>query len=224
MNDDFDKSGPIELADIVEGPAPVSRAERRDQQVQRVLDAAKVCFVRSGFQGASMQQVCAEAGMSPGALYRYFSSKESIIAAICEADRKQDAELFKAIFQTPDVVEGVVMGAMAHIRHIHEEKLAPLFAEIMAESMRNGSIDCLCRENMEQVMQMLGAYLAAAAQRGEIEPAAPIEALLPTMMSMCHGLALNDLPSEGVPLDQVEIILRASVVGILRPTGRKHSQ
>lgn len=224
MNDDFDKPVGIDLADIVEGPATVSRAERRDQQVQRILDAAKVCFVRSGFQGASMQQVCAEAGMSPGALYRYFSSKESIIAAICEADRKQDAELFKAIFKTPDVVEGVVMGAMAHIRHIHEAGLAPLFAEIMAESMRNGSIDGLCRENMEQVMQMLGVYLGRAAQRGEIEPVAPIDTLLPTMMSMCHGLALNDLPSEGVSLEQVEIILRASVVGILRPTGRKHSQ
>ena len=224
MNDDFDKSGPIDLADIVEGPAPVSRAERRDQQVQRILEAAKTCFVRSGFQGASMQQIRAEAGMSPGALYRYFASKEAIVEAICEADRKQDAELFKLILQTPDVVEGVVMGAMAHIRHIHEEKMAPLFAEIMAESMRNGSIDCVCRENMEQVMQMLGAYLGRAAQRGEIEPVAPIESLLPTMMSMCHGLALNDLPSEGVPLEQVEIILRASVVGILRPTGRKHSQ
>lgn len=224
MEDDLGKPIGVDLADMVEGPAPVSRAERRDQQVQRILDAAKICFVRSGFQGASMQQVCAEAAMSPGALYRYFSSKESIIAAICEADRKQDAELFKAIFQTPDVVDGVVMGAMAHIRHIHEGKMAPLFAEIMAEAMRNGPIDCLCRENMEQVMQMLGAYLGRAVQRGEIEPVAPIEALLPTMMSMCHGLALNDLPSEGVPLDQVEIILRASVVGMLRPTARTHSQ
>ena len=81
---------------------PLSRAERRDQQTQRILEAAKTCFVRSGFQGASMQQICAEAGMSPGALYRYFSSKEAIIEAICEADRAEDAKLFRRDPQQPE--------------------------------------------------------------------------------------------------------------------------
>lgn len=224
MNDDFDKSGPIELADIVEGPAPVSRAERRDQQVQRILDAAKACFVRSGFQGASMQQICAEAGMSPGALYRYFASKEAIVEAICEADRKQDAELFQVILQTPDVVEGIVIGAMAHIRHINESQLAPLFAEICAESMRNGSVDHLCRKNMQQVMDMLGGYLNRAIERGEIDPPVPLDVLLPVLMAIVHGMAINDLPAQGVPFDKIETLARASLTGMLRPTGRKQSQ
>ena len=81
-------------AEPLEGPGS-SRAERRDQQIQRILEAAKSCFVRSGFQGASMQEICAECGMSPGALYRYFPSKESIVEAICEADRarRHDAAL-----------------------------------------------------------------------------------------------------------------------------------
>lgn len=224
MNDDFDKSGTIELADIVEGPAPVSRAERRDQQVQRILDAAKVCFVRSGFQGASMQQICAEAGMSPGALYRYFASKEAIVEAICEADRKQDAELFQVILQTSDVVEGIVIGAMAHIRHINESQLAPLFAEICAESMRNGSVDHLCRKNMQQVMDMLGGYLGRAIERGEIDPPVSLDVLLPVLMAIVHGMAINDLPAQGVPFDKIETLARASLTGMLRPTGRKHSQ
>ena len=64
------------FAEALEGLS-LSRAERRDQQTQRILDAAKACFVRYGFQGASMQQICAEAGMSPGALYRYFSVQGS---------------------------------------------------------------------------------------------------------------------------------------------------
>src|SRR4051812_17630808 len=43
-----------------------------------ILAAAQRCFVRSGFHGASMQDICAEAGMSPGNLYRYFPSKEAL--------------------------------------------------------------------------------------------------------------------------------------------------
>src|SRR3954468_14106321 len=128
--DDLDLSAEIRL------PAPdepqLSRAERRDQQVQRILDAAKTCFVRSGFQGASMQQICAEAGMSPGALYRYFASKEAIIEAICDADRAEDAVLFASILNTSNVVDGLVKGAMAHITHVHETYSAPLFLEISA--------------------------------------------------------------------------------------------
>lgn len=65
--------GEAASGDAADGQA-VTRAERRDQQTQRILDAARACFVRHGFQGASMQQICAEAGMSPGALYRYFAS------------------------------------------------------------------------------------------------------------------------------------------------------
>src|SRR5437868_5288674 len=178
---------------------PLSRAERRDQQVQRVLEAAKTCFVRSGFQGASMQQICAEAGMSPGALYRYFPSKEAIIEAICEADRAEDAKVFVAILSNPSVVDGVIQGAMAHLRMMHETNAAPLFAEIVAESMRNEAVAFTCIKNMEEVFELFRDYLGCAVARGEIDPLVDVGSLLHTLMSMVHGLALNDLPARGVP-------------------------
>ena len=57
------------------------QADRRDE----ILVAAQACFARAGFHQTSMQEICAEAGMSPGNLYRYFRSKEDIIAGIAEA-------------------------------------------------------------------------------------------------------------------------------------------
>ena len=199
---------------------PRTRAGRRDQQVQRVLDAAKVCFVRSGFQGASMQQICAEAGMSPGALYRYFSSKEAIIEAICEADRANDAELFASILSNPNVIDGAVEGAMAHIRHVHETHAAPLFAEICAESMRNEAVGRSCLKNMERVLVVFRGYLGGAIERGEIDPPVDLETLLHTIMAMVHGMALSDLPSQGVSLEKLEILARVSLEGMLRPTNK----
>jgi AcrR family transcriptional regulator len=44
-------------------------AERRRRQI---LEAAAVCFRRRGFHQATMQEICSEAGISPGALYRFF--------------------------------------------------------------------------------------------------------------------------------------------------------
>jgi TetR/AcrR family transcriptional regulator, repressor for uid operon len=196
----------------------LSRAERRDQQIQRILEAAKVCFVRSGFQGASMQQICAEAGMSPGALYRYFRSKEAIIEAICDADRAEDAKLFASILSNPSVVDGVVQGAMAHIRQLHETSAAPLFAEISAEAMRNPAVAAACARNMDDVLELFRCYLGNAVVRGEIDPLVDVGSLLHTMMAMVHGIAANDLPARGVPFEKLELLIRSAVEALLRPT------
>ncbi len=59
-----------------------------------ILDAAERCFARSGFHRTSMQEICAEAAMSAGNLYRYFPSKEAIIAGIAERNRAEAAQRF----------------------------------------------------------------------------------------------------------------------------------
>lgn len=206
--------------DFFEADAAMTRTERRDQQVARILDAAKTCFVRSGFQGASMHQICSEVGMSPGALYRYFPSKEAIIEAITEADRRRDAELFSLLTQGGDVVDAFVATAMAHIRYMHESGNAPLFAEIRAESMRNDAIDFACKMSMKDVDASFRSFLQAAADRGEIDPCADLDTILPVMVAFGEGLAINDLPAQGVPFDGLEIVIRAIATAVLRPTGR----
>ncbi|MEV4274629.1 TetR/AcrR family transcriptional regulator [Actinoplanes xinjiangensis] len=49
---------------------------------RQILDAAGRCFVRNGFHQTSMQDVIKEAGLSVGAFYRYFKSKNELITAI----------------------------------------------------------------------------------------------------------------------------------------------
>src|SRR4029077_2182058 len=71
-----------------------ANAQRQTDRRAEILAAAQHCFVRSGFHQTSMQEICAEAGMSPGNLYRYFPSKESLIAGIAERDRAEGAQEF----------------------------------------------------------------------------------------------------------------------------------
>ena len=199
---------------------PPTRAARRDHQTQRIMDAAKICFVRSGFQGASMQQICAEAGMSPGALYRYFPSKEAIIEAICEADRKEDAKIFAAMLSAPDVAEGFTRAAMMHMRYISETGIAPLFAEMRAESMRNEAVR-LCRERcMGEVENAFYFHMKNGVERGDIDPVVDLETLMPAIMAIGEGLAVNDLLAKGVKEDQLAAFLRAIGDAVLRPKKR----
>lgn len=61
-------------------PKPDVRAERQEQ----ILDAAGKTFARLGFNHASMDDIVAEAGLSKGALYWYYESKDAIILALIE--------------------------------------------------------------------------------------------------------------------------------------------
>lgn len=194
-----------------------SRAERREQQVQRILDAAKACFVRRGFQGASMHEICAEVGMSPGALYRYFPSKESIIEAIVEQDRSCDAALMELASEASSVVDGVVGAGMAHIRHISETGNAPLFTEIRAEAMRNDAIRATRMNCMAEVSDGFRQRLETAVERGEIDPCVPLDTLMLILMAVGEGLAINDLPAQGVADADIETALRTLTEAVLRP-------
>src|SRR5882757_7563931 len=84
------------------------QSDRRDE----ILAAAQRCFVRSGFHGASMQDICAAAGMSPGNLYRYFPSKEAIIAGIAERDRAEVVAQLAGVENAPDFF--ATFAALAH--------------------------------------------------------------------------------------------------------------
>jgi AcrR family transcriptional regulator len=43
----------------------------------QILDAAWTCFARKGYHQATMQDICKESGLSPGAIYRYSAKKRS---------------------------------------------------------------------------------------------------------------------------------------------------
>lgn len=53
----------------------------------QILVAAERCFVKNGFHCSTMGDIAAEAGMSPGNTYRYFASKDALVAGLIEQDR-----------------------------------------------------------------------------------------------------------------------------------------
>src|SRR3954466_5785789 len=101
------------------------QADRRDE----ILSAAQRCFVRSGFHQASMQEICAEAGMSAGNLYRYFASKESLIAGISERNRAQAAAMLSEVGNAPDFFAALAEHARHHLVERSVEEVG-LCAEI----------------------------------------------------------------------------------------------
>ena len=152
-----------------------------------ILEAAQRCFARSGFHQASIQDICAEAGMSPGNLYRYFPSKEAIIAGICELNRTEVAANFAAVNQAPDFFTGFAALGRQYLVERSDEEIA-LCLEIMAESRRNPEIGRIYQTIDSDVRAGLVAVLRTAAERGEIPRDLDFEKVVIVLLALGDGI------------------------------------
>jgi AcrR family transcriptional regulator len=134
----------------------------------RILDAAERVFARAGFHAATMQDVAAEAGMSPGNLYRYFSAKDAIIAGIAERDRSTIAADFAALCPS----RGPLLDQLEEIGRKHltgePQEKAIICLQIWAEAARNPAMARMCADIDGTVMAGLSAAIAEAKSTGEL--------------------------------------------------------
>jgi AcrR family transcriptional regulator len=134
----------------------------------RILDAAERVFARAGFHAATMQDVAVEARMSPGNLYRYFLSKDAIIAGMAERDRTTIASDFGGL----DPARGAVLDQLEALgrRHLVEEprEKSIIALQIWAEAARNPAMASMCAAIDGTVIGGLAAAIAGAKASGEL--------------------------------------------------------
>jgi AcrR family transcriptional regulator len=166
-------------------PQPLVRA-KVDRRAD-ILAAAQRCFVRSGFHGASMQDICNEAGMSAGNLYRYFPSKEALIAGIAERDRAEVAQEFASV----DLSRGffAVLEAMAyHYFSERSDEQVKLCTEVMSEARRHPEIARISSAFDADVRKWLINLLRAGADRGEVTRDLDFDAVATMLMVIADGV------------------------------------
>ena len=166
------------------GQAPGgAEADRRT----RILEAAERAFVRQGFHATTMQDVAAEAGMSPGNLYRYFRSKEAIVEGLCAQDQEERAQAFAMLAQSGSVIAAMAAGIRDKLLNEPREKMQ-MVLEIWAEAGRNPTIAGLCGAIDEDVRQGLTKLIGTAKARGEtadsVDPAFVARAMFTVVVGL----------------------------------------
>lgn len=162
-------------------------AQLHSDRRSEILDAARRCFARTGFHQTSMQQICTEAGMSPGNLYRYFPSKEAIIAGITERDRAEvGAQLADAQFTTDFFATFEALARLHFVERTDDDIV--LCAQMISETRRNPTISKIMNEFDADVRERLVTMLRAAQERGDIARDADIGAAVEMLMIMADGV------------------------------------
>jgi len=165
---------------------PATQRARREH----ILDAAEVCFARAGFHRTTMQDICKEALISPGALYIYFSSKEDLIAGLAERDRSDFAERFADLSASTDLMQSLSeLG-----NHYFDEEPAhkrTMCLEIGLESTRNPKVGEIYRSVDRYVHGSFEKLFAALQAEGRIAPDVDIPTLTKLFSVIGDGMFMR---------------------------------
>lgn len=77
---------------------PIVSEEYKEKKRQEILQSAHVCFAEKGFEASTVDDIVAHSGLSKGAIYNYFKSKDEIYLALMEGQTNNSgSEFTKAI-------------------------------------------------------------------------------------------------------------------------------
>lgn len=195
---------------------PKLSTEQQEIRRSRILDAAEVCFADTGFHRTTMQDICRRAGISAGALYIYFDSKEALIEGISARNREEVLRTFSQLGEVLDFQSGLELLLQECILNQPEHK-SRLWLDIGAEATRNQRIKQTI-DNCDQLI--LGAMiemLERAEAEGRIKPLLPLADVSEAMAAMADGLFWRGAIAPHFDAATIGRTMLAMLAGILQP-------
>ncbi len=177
-------------------------------KVRQILDAARVCFGRHGFHGASMARIAAEASISVGHIYRYFESKEAVVAAIAEEDLAEAAEAIGLLQGSPDEIADHLLDGF--LSTWSDAQMA-LKLEILAEAARNPRVAHSMREMDGRIRDHLKAMLARNCSGCLQSDPVKVDARVERICTLIEGVGLRRFKQGGELPPALMQELRASL-------------
>ncbi len=141
-------------------PRPDVSEERRSQ----ILEAAMSVFSRLGFHEARMDDIAHEAGLSKGALYLYYKSKDAIIGAILRYIFAGELRQFTKLRDTQGSAAERIL-AMTRLVADDIDRM-PLALPIMVEFYATAARDRSVRQFLQESYQEYAALVASIIQDG----------------------------------------------------------
>lgn len=184
-----------------------------------ILDAAISCFGRKGFHQTTMRDICDEAQVSPGAIYRYFKSKNEFIDAASAEYADRLRVLIGLVTATAnDAREGLHQIGEYYYKHFHEPgffDMARADAELHAQTLRSPELRRVGATMLKTMRDAFTELIASVPNPDHLDDrSAPAIANL--VMALWFGLQYTKaLDPDNVDTDAVFSLLQS----LLAPPG-----
>ncbi len=185
----------------------------RESRRRQILDASIECFAREGFHRTSMALIIAEAGVSAGTIYLYFTSKEEIVEAIAEERHVLESALASTALANPDTGEALhdlAAGYLDWLSDPLEQKRRRVTVQVWAEALRSERVASIVGDGVGQRHQVAD-FVRERQHRGELIAGVDADALSRTMLSLILGFVLQQAWDPMLDVDGYRTVLDAMI-------------
>jgi len=210
------------------------RARRAQETRQMVVDAAFRLFANLGYGQTSVDAIIADAGLSKGAFYHHFASKEALFEALLEDRQRrcveQMADAVAPAGTRREAIERLVSTSFEF--NATDPVWVRLYFEFCLQAMRDGSARDVVAASLRQCREIIAGMLKSGQERGAVYPDLDIDAAALLLIGLFDGIFLQrgvdpksvDLKRLARPTaDLIERFIRADGDHDA-PTGRAHGR
>ncbi|MCX7029285.1 MAG: TetR/AcrR family transcriptional regulator [Spirochaetes bacterium] len=195
---------------------------RSEETRTRILQSAMKLFSETGFDATGVAEICGTAGVSKGAFYHHFETKQAVFLQLLEDWLQQvDADLQTALRESPTVVEGL-LGMAARTREVFSAADGRL--SILLEFWSQARKDPVVWERTIAPFRRYRDAFAGIVRKGIAEGSLrPIDAdkAAQALMSLAVGIVLQGvLDPKGARWDRV---IQDTIGMLVEGIGRKQS-
>lgn len=182
---------------------------------EEILAAAKGCFAREGFHATSMRDIYRECGLSAGAVYNHFASKEEIVRALGEEQLREARARRDALELVEDPIEALRLLAAGTREELGREEDLLLELQLAGEALRDESIAEVSRKTFGARLETVVELIGRAQETGHIDGSVDADALGRVLIGLFQGLVMQT--AIGVPPERERHIraLRTLLAGVL---------
>jgi AcrR family transcriptional regulator len=191
--------------------ADETKVERRRQ----LIDAAWRCAATTPFAALTVDDICAEAGVSKGAFYGYFEQKQDLLLALLRDEGEDMLDVMRRVENTNvGGVERLRRFARAMVERGEDPGRLQIRADLWAEMSSNDEVRREWTHVMRERRAALRAWIEEALDSGELETI-PANALAAILLALGDGLLLHaGLDPTGFRWTNVRTALDVTLEGI----------
>ncbi len=187
-----------------------------DARRREILEAAFRCFSEKGLHGTTMQEIANAAGLSAGALYHYFDSKEALVEELAAGSAQRRSEMFETLKGGGGVgiLGDVVVGIMKALHADAAEASVRLDLRIWAEALDRQDLSELVRTAFAGLREPVAEFVRAKRNAGQIGGDIDPIGVGRAVTSLLIGLELQKAIDPSVDVESYERTVRQLLDGL----------